>query len=149
MFKIATRCVLLCLVLAAGIAHGEQPWTFSHNTRYLALGDSLAAGYGAVPTTQGYAYLLYQGGTYDKANNTIFADAAVPGARSADVLAFQVSQVNFFQPHVVTLSVGGNDLLAILGGADAGTVLSQFQDNLVNILCGLRTALPQARIYVQ
>ena len=68
--------------------------------------------------TQGYAYLLYQQGTFDKLTNTIFADAGVPGATSADVLNFQVPQaVNDFQPKVVTISVGGDDLLEILGGA--------------------------------
>jgi lysophospholipase L1-like esterase len=150
MINIVMRSTLLILVLLAGAVQAEQPWTFSNDTRYLALGDSLAAGYGAVPTTQGYAYLLYQGGTYDTATNTIFADAAVPGATSSDVLNYQVPQaVNFFQPHVVTLSVGGNDLLAILGGADPTQVLTQFRTNLVQILCGLRQGLPQARIYIQ
>ncbi|SRR6266581_8579061 len=150
MLNIALRSSLLILMLLAGLARAEQPWTFTNDTRYLALGDSLAAGYGAVPTTQGYAYLLYQDGTYDKATNTIFADAAVPGATSSDVLSYQVPQaVNFFRPHVVTLSVGGNDLLAILGGADPTVVLGQFATNLYQILCGLHQGLPQARIYIQ
>jgi len=149
MSKTALRCVLLVLAMAAGLARAEQPWTFSNNTRYLALGDSLAAGYGAIPTTQGYAYLLYQKGTYDKIPNTIFANAAVPGATSADVLAFQVPQaISLFGPHVVTLSVGGNDVLRILAGADPVQVFQQFGLNLGQILCGLRQALPQARLYV-
>jgi len=149
MLKTVFRLVALLALLATGLAHAEQPWTFSNNTRYLALGDSLAAGYGAIPTTQGYAYLLYQKGTYDKTPNTIFANAAVPGATSSDVLAFQVPQaINLFQPHVVTLSVGGNDLLAILRGADPVQAFQQLASNLSNILCGLRQALPQARIYV-
>jgi acyl-CoA thioesterase I len=140
--------ILLALACTALPAQAEQPWTFSNNTRYLAIGDSLAAGYGAIPATQGYAYLLYQGGAYDKITNTIFANAAVPGATSADVLAFQVPQAAFFQPHVVTISVGGNDLLRILGGADPTTTLIQFQANLAQILGGLRQAAPNARIYV-
>jgi lysophospholipase L1-like esterase len=149
MLKTVFRLVALLGLLATGLAHAEQPWTFSNNTRYLALGDSLAAGYGAIPTTQGYAYLLYQKGTYDSTPNTIFANAAVPGATSADVLAFQVPQaINLFQPHVVTLSVGGNDVLRILAGADPVQVFQQFGLNLGQILCGLRQALPQARIYV-
>lgn len=146
----ALRYAFLILVMVAGLARAEVPWTFSNNTRYLALGDSLAAGFGAQPTTQGYAYLLYQKGTFDQSTNTIFANAAVPGATSSDVLAHQVPQaVSRFQPHVVTLSVGGNDLLSILAGADPTEVLTQFQTNLAQILCGLRKGLPpQARIYV-
>jgi lysophospholipase L1-like esterase len=150
MLKTVLRLVALFGLLAAGPAGAEVPWTFSNNTRYLALGDSLAAGYGAIPTTQGYAYLLYQKGTYDKTPNTIFANAAVPGATSSDVLAFQVPQaINLFQPQVVTLSVGGNDVLAILApGSDPEQILQQFAINLGNILCGLRQALPQSRLYV-
>jgi len=147
----ALRPALFVLALFGGAVHAEQPWTLSNNTRYIALGDSLAAGYGATPTTQGYAYLLYQKGTYDQATNTIFANAAVPGATSGDVLAYQLPPaINPFRPHVVTLSVGGNDALSTLPpiNADPLTVIRQFQENLGRILCGLRAALPQARIYV-
>jgi lysophospholipase L1-like esterase len=49
------------LLLVSSFVHAEVPWTFSNNTRYLAMGDSLAAGYGAIPVTQGYAYVLYKG----------------------------------------------------------------------------------------
>lgn len=147
--NLALRLAFLFLALPGAAAHAEQPWTFSNNTRYIALGDSLAAGYGANPTTQGYAYLLYQKGTYDQTANTIFANAAVPGATSADVLAYQIPPaINRFRPDVVTLSVGGNDALSILGGADPLAVFAQFQQNLGQILCGLRAALPQARIAV-
>jgi lysophospholipase L1-like esterase len=152
--KTVFRLVVLLGLLGAGPAGAEVPWTFTNNTRYLALGDSLAAGYGALPTTQGYAYLLYQKGTYDSTVNTIFANAAVPGATSADVLTFQVPQaVNLFQPHVITLSVGGNDLLSLLGPvpptpAQVGAVLSQFGGNLFGSLTQL-CAIPDLRhIYV-
>ena len=145
------------LLLVSSFAHAEIPWTFSNDTRYLAMGDSLAAGQGAIPVTQGYAYLLYKGGTFDSLTNTIFADAAVPGAKSADVLDFQVPQAaTFFQvppgamefKQVVTISVGGNDLLQILGGADPVTVLTAFQANLTNILVTLRAGLPKALIII-
>jgi lysophospholipase L1-like esterase len=137
------------LLLVSSFAHAEVPWTFSNNTRYLAIGDSLAAGFGAIPVTQGYAYLLYQGGTFDALTNTIFANAAVPGATSADVSEFQVPQaVNIFQPHVVTIWVGGNDLLQILKGANPVTVLTVFQANLAKILGTLRAGLPSARIII-
>lgn len=149
MLQVLKRLILLVALLPAGTAVAEQPWTFSNNTRYMALGDSLAAGYGATPTTQGYAYQLYQKGVYDQAVNTIFANAAVPGSTSSQMLAYQVPQAALiFRPDVITISIGGNDLIQILAGADPVLVLTQFQGNLVNILCGLRQALPQARIYV-
>lgn len=148
MLKIALRYAALALF--AGLAYADQPWTFSDNTRYIALGDSLAAGYGAMPVTNGYAYLLYQEGVFDKTANTLFANAAVPGATSQDVLDHQLPQaIQRFRPHVVTVSAGGNDLLAIFfGGADPNTVLPRLQANLVGILCGLTHALPQSRVYI-
>lgn len=117
--------------------------------RYLALGDSLAAGYRAMPATQGYVYRLYREGVIAPLNRTLFANAAVPGVTSAQVLAYQVPQaLDAFPADVITLSVGGNDLLRILSGADPGTVLNEFQTNLTLILQRLRTGLPQARIYI-
>lgn len=136
------------LVLSAA-AQAQQPWTFSDNLRYLAMGDSLTAGYGATPVTNGYAYLLYQQGAYDSMNNTIFANAAIPGATSQHVLDFQVPQATqIFQPNVITMTVGGNDLLAILSGANPGQVLQTFQNNLGAILMRLCTQLPTVRVYV-
>jgi lysophospholipase L1-like esterase len=137
------------LILVSSFAHAESPWTFSNNTRYLAMGDSLAAGYGAIPMTQGYAYLLYQGGTFDKVTNTTFANVGVPGATSANVFDFQVPEaVGIFQPQVVTISVGGNDLLQILKGVDPGIVMPAFEANLSKILGTLRTSLPSAVIII-
>jgi lysophospholipase L1-like esterase len=144
-----TRILFFVLASLCSVAHADQPWTFSNSTRYIALGDSLAAGYGAMPATNGYAYLLYQQGVFDKSSNTLFANAAVPGATSQDVLDHQVPQaVQRFAPHVVTVSAGGNDLLAIFGGANPNVVLPQLQTNLVGVLCGLKQSLPQARVYI-
>src|SRR5204863_5195590 len=83
-------------------------------------------------------------------SNTLFANAAMPGATSAQVLAFQVPLATGagFQPDVITMTVGGNDLLAILEGADPGAVIVGFQGNLASILYQLCVALPSTRIYV-
>ena len=136
------------LVMAAP-AVADLPWQFDNNTRYMAMGDSLVAGYGAIPATQGYVYLLYKGGVFDKVTNTLLSNAGVPGVTSRQVLDHQVPQaVEAFRPTVITLTVGGNDLLRILKGANAGQVLSEFQTNLTLILQNLRTALPNTRIVV-
>jgi lysophospholipase L1-like esterase len=123
--------VLFLVVLLTAPAAGAQYWvSFEDHTRYMALGDSLSAGYAAHPATQGFVYQLYQGGVIDNVNHTLFCNASVPNATSADVLAYQVPQVGLFffntgTPYrkVITLTVGGNDLLQILGGADPATVL--------------------------
>ena len=150
MSNTALRYGLLLVLMVAGIARADPDrFSFSNNTRYLALGDSLAAGFGALPATRGYAYLLYLKGVYDTEINTSFANAAVPGATSSDVLNYQVPQaIGIFRPNVITISVGGNDLLKILRGADPVQVLTEFQANLTQILCGLRAGLPQARVYI-
>lgn len=128
---------------AQALAHAQG------EVRYLALGDSLAAGYRAIPATQGYVYRLYREGVIAPIHRTLFANAAVPGVTSAQVLAYQVPQaLDAFPADVITLSVGGNDLLRILSGADPGIVLSEFQTNLTLILQRLRTGLPQAHIYI-
>lgn len=151
------RICLLIVFTAAGAARAELPWDFADNTRYVALGDSLAAGYGAFPVTLGYTYLLYHGGAYDKLVNTSFANFAMPGATSKDVLDFQVPQVlavnDAFPPHVVTLSVGGNDLLALLGPVpptpeQAGAVIAAFAGNLFNTLAQLCGVPGLRNIYV-
>jgi lysophospholipase L1-like esterase len=144
--------VFLTLAFSLAIATpaaADLPWQFDNNTRYMALGDSLVADYGAVPATQGYVYLLYKDGAFDRVTNTLFSNAGVPGVTSRQVLEHQVPQaIEAFRPTVITLTVGGNDLLRILKGADAGQVLSEYQTNLTLILQNLRTALPNARIIV-
>ena len=78
-------------------AHAGDP-------RILVLGDSLSAGYGAIPQTRGFAYRLYQQGVFDVANKTIFSNSSVPGATSGDVLAYQVPQAFIFKPEVITIT---------------------------------------------
>lgn len=145
--------IMLFALLLPATVRAELPWQFDQHTTYMAMGDSIAAGYGAVPTTQGYTYLLFQGGVFDTVPNTIFCNVAVPGATSADVLAYQVPQAlrhpDDFKPDVITLTVGGNDLLSILKtGADPYAVLQTFAGNLTQILTQLKTGLPEARIYI-
>ncbi len=141
--------MLLGVLILPMTAHAGPYWFFGNDTRYMALGDSLAAGYGAIPATQGYVYLLYQSGTFDTIPNTLFCNAGVPGATSHDVLMYQVPQaIKDFQPTVITITVGGNDLLSILNGASPAIVLADFQSNLTQILQLLHTGLPNTRIYI-
>lgn len=148
MKKMLVMVVALVLSILPFTAKAELPWQLDQHTRYMALGDSIAAGYGALPATQGYVYLLYQEGAFGAVQNTLFCNAAVPGATSKDVLEYQIPQVSLFHPNVITLTVGGNDLLAIMEGADPAQVLNTFAINFQQILYKLRTTSPDARIYV-
>ncbi len=140
---------LLSLFPLPSRAHPEQEGLFERPTRYMALGDSLAAGYGAVPATQGYVYLLYQSSVFDSLGRMHFCNAGVPGATSLDVLEHQVPQaVGRFHPTVITLSVGGNDLLSLLNGAELHQVLHGFSSNLAEILRRLRAGLPEVRVFM-
>lgn len=147
--------VATCLIGLALPASAEPPWAFEDDTRYMAIGDSLAAGIGAQPAIQGYVYQLYLRGVFDQTTNTLFANASVPGATSADVLNFQVPQIDLFGPDIITVSVGGNDLLAILNDPICSIdfscvpeVLAAFATNLTNILFTIKSTLPDAEIIV-
>lgn len=102
--------------------------------RYMALGDSIAAGYKALPATSGYAYQLYLDRAFGSITTVFFDNASVPGATSSDLLNFQLPQVARFDPNVVTISIGGNDLLALLASPDPFAalpeVLEKFSQNL-------------------
>jgi lysophospholipase L1-like esterase len=135
-------------------------------TRYMALGDSIAAGYKMTPVTQAYSYLLYQGGAFDRMPHTVFNNLAAVGATSQDVLLHQVPQalipvaVGGFGAKYITLTAGGNDILAIVRfaathqndpfaiAAFAQTALAQYTKNLTGILGQLRGSLPGVKIFV-
>jgi lysophospholipase L1-like esterase len=172
MMTIRSRCstaiAVLALTLSAltGSARAQSPQQFAPDaTRYMALGDSLAAGFKAMPATRGYPYLLYEDGVFDTVPHTLFCNSAVPGATSADVLHYQVPQAIIpvdsggFDADYVTLSVGGNDLLAILrfagssGNPDdiaqfAQQVLTTYAQNLGATLAALHQGLPGVQIFV-
>jgi lysophospholipase L1-like esterase len=143
---------LCALAIAAPLAQA-QPWTsFDDNTRYLALGDSLSASYGAKPVTQGFVYQLYQGGVIDNINNLLLCSLGVPNATTVEVGQYQVPQAGLCFAEtgttyrkVVTLTVGGNDLIAIGLGQ---TTLPAYANRLGLILTALVTQFPDAKIYV-
>jgi len=120
----------------AASAFAAVPWVFESDTRYLVMGDSLGAGYGAMPQTQGYAYLLYKDGTVDKLKSTLFNNASVIGVNSTAVVSHQLPQAMIFGPDVVTLTVGGNDLTPLF---DLITTLppDEFQLALQNVVSTL------------
>src|SRR5512143_3444243 len=87
---------VLFVALALGVAlaapaSAQSPQQFDPDaTRYMALGDSIAAGDKAMPATDGYAYLLYQDGVFDRVPHTLFNNISVVGATSEDLLNHQV-----------------------------------------------------------
>lgn len=157
-------CVLLLLI--AELSFAQSPLVLEPDaTRYMALGDSISSGYKAVPVTQGFPYLLYQEGVFDRLPHTLFCNAAVPAATSMDVLLHQVPQAlipasaNGFRPRYVTLTAGGNDLLSILAFAQAHPdeaaiaefaqeVLLRYAVTLRMMLSQITVTLPNAKVFV-
>src|SRR3954470_24070621 len=134
-------------------------------TRYMALGDSIAAGYKLAPITDGYAYLIYQDGVFDRMPHTLYNNVAAVGATSGDVLARQVPEaiipfaIGGFHAKYITLTVGGNDILSIVRYAAAHpgsptvaqvaqATLGQYAVNLSATIGQLRAGLPGVKIFV-
>ena len=115
-----TAASVLVAALVAAPAFAQSPQQLADDaTRYMAMGDSLAAGFKAQPATQGYAFLLYQTGVFDRMPHTLFNNIGVVGATSGDVMKHQVplafisAALGGFQAQYITLNVGGNDIAAL------------------------------------
>src|SRR5262245_30943641 len=113
----SSRNVVAWLFLAIALkpALAIAQINFSKNGYYIALGDSVAAGEGALPVTSGYVYDLYDHGIFGNKQEMDFANVAVRGARSWELRYHQVSQVlcsaSVPRPTVVTITAGANDFL--------------------------------------
>ena len=62
MSRTFAAAVALLAVSIPSIAHAQI--NFEKSGYYVAMGDSVAAGEGAMPVTNGYAYQLYEQGTF-------------------------------------------------------------------------------------
>jgi hypothetical protein len=86
---------------------------FPKNSYYVGMGDSVAAGEGAMPVTNGYVYRLYDESAFGKKKEMDFANIGVRGGRSWDLLDHQAPQVLCAEPEqrptVVTITAGAND----------------------------------------
>lgn len=100
-------CLLLAALLVLPCALAEQ------ETVYLALGDSITAGWGlnAEAGEKGFPELLAENMGYTLVNR------AVSGYRTADViaqLADPAVAADVARADVITLTIGGNDMIALL-----------------------------------
>ena len=162
--RYAAALTVAALAIAGTPAQAQQPAP-PDATRYAALGDSIAAGFKAQPATNGYTYLLYQNGAFDRVSHTLFNNLSSVGATSKHVLDHQVPQALIsateggFRPDYVTLTVGGNDLAAIWRflatnptqpelDAFIGVTIASYANNLGAILLALTTELPNVKIFV-
>jgi hypothetical protein len=109
--------------------------SFPLDAYYVALGDSVAAGTGALPATNGYVYRLYEGGVFGRKQEVAFSNAAVRAARTWELRDHQVPQVLCAEPDqrptIVTITAGANDLFR--GDFDVVAIASRVVE-AVNLL---------------
>lgn len=112
-----TRITRIAAVLIATMAPAaaQAQINFQKTGYYAAMGDSVAAGEGAMPVTHGYAYQLYDHGVFGPKQEMDFSNLAVRGGRSWEFRDHQVAQLLCAtpaqRPTVVTITVGANDFL--------------------------------------
>jgi hypothetical protein len=106
----ARRTTALFLALVALPALATAQVNFEKTQYYVGLGDSVAAGEGAMPVSHGYVYRLYDQGVFGKKQEMDFSNPSLRGARTWDLFS-QVSQVLCADhpPTVVTITAGAND----------------------------------------
>jgi lysophospholipase L1-like esterase len=109
------------------------PKKISQPISYVALGDSLTAGY-AVPTEENFPTQLTQALKEKGINIELSANLAVSGYTSQQVLDNELPVFDGMTPNFVTLLVGGNDLLHQVDNATFGKNFSAIVDHVLTKL---------------
>jgi lysophospholipase L1-like esterase len=138
--------VVLFMALWAGWAVSAQA---AGGDWYLALGDSLAAGYQSQPSVAGGGYVDQLTGLMQPADPGMqLMNLAVPGETTSSFLGSQLSGAEAFlhghQGHVrlVTIDIGGNDIAGCPPGDTAclDSALTRIDGNVSQIVSGLTAA---------
>ena len=129
------RLAAVVSVLTAIPAMAAAQVNFAKDSYYVAMGDSVAAGEGAMPVTNGYTYQLYEQAAFGAKQQTDFANVAIRGARSWELRDHQVAQVLCAEPAqrptVVTITAGANDFLR--GDVNISAIAGRVVDS-INLL---------------
>jgi hypothetical protein len=105
------RLAVFCALLLPASASAQI--NFEKSQYYVAMGDSVATGEGAMPVTNGYPYQLYDRGVFAQKQVMDFANVSVRGGRTWELRDHQVAEVLCAspaqRPTVVTITAGAND----------------------------------------
>lgn len=82
----------------------------SNLLRYVAIGDSLTAGVGATGASSTFPALLAEKLAVERGVVVQVYNLGAPGATSFDILTGQVLDANQYQPDIVTIFIGINDM---------------------------------------
>jgi lysophospholipase L1-like esterase len=146
------RLALIVVVVAWGAAVGAAH--AAGGDYYLALGDSLAAGWQSAPSVTGGGYPMVLTARLQAVDPGItLADLANPGETSSSFLGSQLAQADAFlrahPGHVpfVTIDIGGNDIAGCGGSATCNAAaLAAIDHNVPTIVAGLTAAAgPETR----
>ncbi len=119
------------------VVYGQGP----KEIKYLVMGDSTAAGRGG----------NYQAGIAVASAQYLAKDArvtllnlATSGGRTSDVLAEQMPLAQNFQPDMVLIAVGANDVTHLTARSDLQRYLKDITEQLVAINCNVKIVLTGA-----
>ena len=76
--------------------------------RYIAAGDSTSVGVGASTVENTYTYRI--AGELSKNHSVTYKNVGVSGAKTSDLLDNQISPIINFNPDIITISIGANDV---------------------------------------
>jgi len=133
---------LLAVVFVLSLNPASAQINFEKTGYYLSLGDSVAAGEGALPVTRGFVYRLYEHGVFGPIQNMDFGNIAIKGVTSDEVQMLQAPQAVCVQPpriavapSVITLSAGANDFRFYLASSmdDMGVIPKEAVDAIPEI----------------
>lgn len=106
--------VLALLWLYFSIGHYRNFWADKAKQQgeitYLALGDSAAQGIGASSPMRGYVGLIAKRLEKQTGKSVRVVNLSVTGARMSDYLRDQAPQIANYQPDIVTIEIGANDV---------------------------------------
>lgn len=113
------------------ISHGANPAKEQPRLRYVAIGDSLTAGVGSPNPQRAFPYVLAE--LFASNGHTVeMTNLGIPGAKTADVLRYEVNQAIDLNPDYVTVLIGVNDMHGF-------TSLPQFAQQYAQLLDALTT----------
>lgn len=124
----------LLIAMLPTAANGQI--NFEKTGYYVAMGDSVTAGEGAMPVTNGYAYRLYDQGVFGARQVMDFSNIGIRSARTWEFRDHQVPQVlcttTAVRPTVITVTVGAID--ALRGDANILGIASRVVDGINRLL---------------
>ncbi len=109
--------------------------TNSDSLKYLVMGDSTAAGQGA-EYTDGIAYQTAQ--KLSEQYQVKLLNTGISGAKVADILSDQINVVKQFNPDLVLLSVGANDVTHLTSSHKIESGLDEIVDALIKNNCNVK-----------